>query len=117
MRFLIDAQLPKRLGFLLTSLGYDVIHTLDLPQKNATPDEEINRISLEESRIVVSKDRDFLDSILINQKPYKLLFVTTGNISNNQLIELFKNNIVQIVHLFETNYLLEINPNGIVIHY
>jgi predicted nuclease of predicted toxin-antitoxin system len=117
MKFLIDAQLPKRLAFLLKSLRYDVLHTLDLPHKNATSDEEINRISLEESRVVVSKDRDFLDSILINQKPYKLLFVSTGNINNNQLIELFKNNIVQIAHLFETSYLLEINTNGIVIHY
>ena len=30
MKFLVDAQLPKRLALLLNDLGYDVIHTLDL---------------------------------------------------------------------------------------
>ena len=70
MKFLIDAQLPKRLALLLTNLGYDVIHTLDLPNKNSTSDIEINRISVAEKWIVISKDRDFFDSILLYQEPF-----------------------------------------------
>ena len=31
MKYLIDAQLPKRLSFVLQSRGYDTIHTFDLP--------------------------------------------------------------------------------------
>lgn len=46
MKFLIDAQLPMRLVRLLQLVGYDTIHTLNLPQKNATPDTEINSISI-----------------------------------------------------------------------
>jgi hypothetical protein len=46
---------------------------LDLPQQNATTDSEINAISIEQERIVVTKDRDFLDSFLLRQQPYKLL--------------------------------------------
>lgn len=117
MKFLIDAQLPKRLALLLTNLGYDVIHTLDLPNKNATADVEINHISMTEKRIVISKDRDFFDSILLHQKPFKLLFVTTGNISNNQLIDLFTKNMVSICDLFEKYQLIEININDIIVHY
>ena len=66
MKFLIDAQLPMRLARLLQIAGYDTVHTLDLPQKNATPDTEINLISIDESRVVITKDRDFMDSFQPN---------------------------------------------------
>lgn len=56
MKFLIDAQLPRRLAFLLLQAGHDTLHTLDLPKKNSTPDEEINRVAAQEERIVVTKD-------------------------------------------------------------
>ncbi len=78
MKFLIDAQLPVRLSRFLQRAGYDTIHTRDLPQQNATSDTEVNTISIQESRIVITKDSDFFDSFLIRQEPYKLLLVTTG---------------------------------------
>ncbi len=84
MKFLIDAQLPIRLARLLQSLGYDTIHTLDLPQKNLTPDSEMNSISNSQNRVLITKDKYFIDSFIIRQQPYKLLFLTTGNISNNE---------------------------------
>jgi predicted nuclease of predicted toxin-antitoxin system len=34
MKFLVDAQLPRRLARLLTATGHDAIHTLDLPRGN-----------------------------------------------------------------------------------
>jgi predicted nuclease of predicted toxin-antitoxin system len=42
-------------------------------------------ISIQEERIVVTKDTDFFDSFLIRQQPYKLLLVSTGNITNAEL--------------------------------
>jgi predicted nuclease of predicted toxin-antitoxin system len=68
MKFLIDAQLPVRLSRFLQAAGYDAIHTRDLPQQNATPDTEVNTISLQESRIVITKDSDFFDSFLISRE-------------------------------------------------
>jgi predicted nuclease of predicted toxin-antitoxin system len=32
MKFLIDAQLPRRLAHQLSVAGYETTHTLDLPQ-------------------------------------------------------------------------------------
>ncbi|MEA5577589.1 DUF5615 family PIN-like protein [Anabaena sp. UHCC 0451] len=116
MKFLIDAQLPMRIANLLESLGYDVIHTKNLPLQNATPDSEINKLSILEQRIVITKDKDFLDSFLIKQEPYKLLLITTGNISNKQIEQLFLQNITQIVQLF-TNYdFLEMTRDSLIIH-
>ena len=59
-----------------------------MPKQNLTPDGEINEIVARENRIVVSKDSDFLDSYILDGKPEKLLIVFTGNINNNDLIEI-----------------------------
>ena len=79
MKWLIDAQLPRRLSVKLNSLGHDSIHTLDLPEGNESTDAEINCIAAEAGRIIVSKDRDFLDSHLVTGLPQQLLWVTVGN--------------------------------------
>ena len=116
MKFLVDAQLPLRLARVLQSAGCDTIHTKDLPRRNATPDSEINWLSIQESRIVITKDRDFIDSFMIQQQPYKLLILTTGNINNNQLIDLFMNNLPQLAELFQEHLLIEMNRDTIVVH-
>jgi predicted nuclease of predicted toxin-antitoxin system len=42
MKFLVDAQLPRRMTAWLTAAGCDAVHTLDLPDGNRTTDEQIN---------------------------------------------------------------------------
>ncbi|MEA5504370.1 DUF5615 family PIN-like protein [Halotia wernerae UHCC 0503] len=116
MKFLVDAQLPTRLVKFLQLAGYNTIHTRDLPLQNATTDVEINTISVQQERIVITKYSDFLDSFLINKQPYKLLLVTTGNITNAELLELFTKNLLQLSSLFEQHYLIEINRDNIIIH-
>ncbi|GLR16968.1 DUF5615 family PIN-like protein [Portibacter lacus] len=64
MKFIVDAHLPKKLSEFLINEGFDSIHTLDLPKKIATTDQEINEISIKESRIVISKDSDFYQRYL-----------------------------------------------------
>jgi predicted nuclease of predicted toxin-antitoxin system len=116
MKFLIDAQLPRRLANLFKEAGYEAIHTLDLPKRNATEDVEINQISIQEQYVVITKDRDFLNSFLTNEEPYKLLLVTTGNIKNNDLIALFQENLSELNQLLNEHDLIEINRNNIVVY-
>ena len=73
MKFIVDAQLPKRLARFIQEQGYDCLHTQDLPGGNATSDTDINELSLREQRVVVTKDADFVQSFLLQNKPYKLL--------------------------------------------
>ena len=56
MRFLVDAQLPKRFCAWLTEAGHEATHTLELPQRNRTTDTEILDVAEREQRIVVTKD-------------------------------------------------------------
>ena len=115
MKFLIDAQLPKRLSRLLQAAGYDAVHTRDLPLQNATPDEAINKLSVQEQRILISKDTDFYNSFLLRQQPYKLLQVTTGNITNQELEALFIANLPQLIELFQQHSLIELSRNEITV--
>ena len=89
MKFIVDAQLPRKLAVFLQEKGFDALHTLDLPNKNATTDQEINELSLKQKRIVISKDIDFYDRYMQKLEPHKLLYVSTGNISTKKLLQLF----------------------------
>ena len=116
MKFIVDAQLPVSLSFLLRHKGYDCIHTLELKDGNNTGDNKIIEISIKEDRIVLTKDTDFLESYLIKGKPAKLLLVRTGNISNTELTQLFNLLIEKIVNQLKENSLIELNRIGFIVH-
>jgi predicted nuclease of predicted toxin-antitoxin system len=116
MKFIVDAQLPRRLAKFLQDAGYDVFHTSDLLQQNATPDSSINTLSMQQERVVITKDSDFVDSFLTIQQPYKLLLVTTGNIRNSELEMLFAKNLDVLVALLLEHSYVELSHDTIVVH-
>jgi predicted nuclease of predicted toxin-antitoxin system len=116
MKFIVDAQLPTKLAILLREYGYDTLHTRDLPLQNKTPDAYISSLSIQEQRIVITKDADFVESFILRQLPYKLPLVSTGNIKNSELELLFRENIECIVGLFEEHQYLELGRGQIIIH-
>lgn len=116
MKFLVDAQLPRRLALRLRDSGHDVTHTLDLPAQNRTTDQQINEISVTEQRVVITKDADFVTSYLLAGRPYKLLLVSTGNITNAELEALFVPTIPAIVIAFDQYSYLELSRTALIIH-
>jgi predicted nuclease of predicted toxin-antitoxin system len=116
VKFIVDAQLPKSLSEFLNEKGFDSIHTLELLQLNNTSDSAIISIAIEQKRVVITKDKDFLESFLLNSKPEKLIIVRTGNITNQLLIKLFQDNIEYIVSLLLKSNLLEITTTEITEH-
>ena len=116
MKFLLDAQLPKRLSLFLNYKGHDALHTLDLTNQNRSKDSELNTLSLKEHRVVISKDMDFVESLLISDKPYKLLYINTGNINNKQLQTLLSENLEYIILSLEENRFVELTYENIIVH-
>lgn len=116
MKFLVDAQLPRLLAIRLKELGHSALHTLELASANRTPDNEIASTADQEQAVVITKDADFLDSHLISGCPSKLLLVSTGNISNRELLRLFEIHIVLIASSLEQSDFVELNQLGLVIH-
>jgi predicted nuclease of predicted toxin-antitoxin system len=116
VKFLVDAQLPRRLARELVDLGHDAIHTLDLPDKNATPDGEIMSVADREDRIVVTKDGDFRTRHLISGVPRKLLHVTTGNMTNDALLDTFRVHLAEIEAAFEESGHVELTEDAVISH-
>lgn len=115
MKFLVDAQLPLRLGRWLKERGHDALHTLELPLGNRTPDTGIVALAAHENRIVVTKDSDFVQSYLLTGHP-SLLFVSTGNIGNLELELLLQRNLPAIENAFRNHKFVEISQIALIIH-
>jgi len=116
MRFLVDAQLPRVLAVEVRLLGHEALHTSELPEANATPDEEIRRIARQDDMVVVSKDDDFVNSHILLGDPKKLLFIATGNISNPDLLTVLRRHLSEIVEAFSDSGFVELNRGSLVVH-
>ncbi len=116
MKFIVDAHLPKKLAEFLTKQGFDSVHTLDLPEGNASSDSYINQVASKENRIVITKDSDFVDSRLRKGEPRRLVLVSTGDRSNKDLLAIVTKSLDDIVKLFESHQFVEISKGHINIH-
>jgi predicted nuclease of predicted toxin-antitoxin system len=116
LKFLVDAQLPQKLSVFLNSRGFTAIHTLDLPDKNATTDQFIREKTYNENLILITKDDDFLRSFLIEKKPARLILVKTGNVSNKILMDIFDKGLETIILLMRYHLMIEITNEEIIAH-
>ncbi|HEY0171133.1 MAG TPA: DUF5615 family PIN-like protein [Pyrinomonadaceae bacterium] len=116
MKFLVDAQLPRRLARLLRGAGHESIHTLDLPLGNRTTDALINDFSAREHFVVITKDADFVNSFILYRRPYKLLLVSTGNIRNSDLESLLLSNLERLAEGFDSFDFIELNQRALIFH-
>ena len=116
MKFLVDAQLPRRLARQLADLGHDALHTLDLPGGNRTSDHDILKLAGQAERVVVTKDSDFVTTFLLRGEPKKLLLISTGNIPNEELETLVAANQQAIVTALAEYAFVELTRAGLLIH-
>ena len=113
MRFLVDAHLPRGLCATLQSAGHDAVHTSQLPAQNRTSDQIINELSLNEQRVVITKDSDFYHSHLLHGKPWKLLLLRTGNIRNRDLKGIFEQHLPAILTALDQNTIVELDQTSV----
>ena len=116
MKFLVDAQLPRRLVRRLREAGYEALHTLDLPLGNRTTDALIIELSIREQYVVVTKDSDFVNSFTLHRQPYKLLLVSTGNLRNSELEAVFLSNLEKIAEGFDSFDFIELGREAVFFH-
>lgn len=116
MKFIVDAQLPRRLARDLAAAGHEVVHTLELPEGNRTQDGDIAELAVRQGRVVVTKDSDFVISFLLRGVPPKLLLISTGNISNDALSRLIAANLTAVENALTQHDFVELGVSTITIH-
>ena len=115
MKILLDAQLPRSLVRPLQNLGFDTLHTSDLPEGNYSSDATISAIADRDGRVVFSKDSDFIRSHFLQDSPNQLLVIATGNISNQELSSLFLRVLPELEALFQSHRLIELSRTALII--
>lgn len=116
MNFLIDANLPRHLVKIFQDRGHDAVHTLDLPDGNLTSDTALLDYSDKNNCIITTKDSDFSTSFLLQNRPNKLLLISTGNIRNNELEKLLVANFDQLIIALTENRYIELTREHVIVH-
>src|SRR3972149_9142883 len=116
MNFLIDANLPRRLVRIFQERGHDAVHTLDLPESSATADAALLNYADENNCAVTTKDSDFSTSFWLQDRPDKLLLISTGNIRNAELESLLIANFEQLIAALTENRYIEMTREHIIVH-
>ena len=108
MKLLLDANIPWRLVKQLQLHVSDCIH-IDSTGLNApAKDSEIWAYAKANNFIIVTNDEDFLKLSFAKGFPPKVIFLRTGNQSNNYLLELLikhKNSIKEFSESIDTGVL------------
>lgn len=115
MRFLVDARLPKRFCDWLEQAGHDARHTIHLPNGNLTTDQALVDIADREGRVVITKDSDFVQSLLITGRPQRLLLISTGNVSNKELERLVRVALPDICQVLEQSRFVELGRAALMV--
>ena len=84
MKFIVDAQLPPGVCAGLAARGHDAVHVFDA-LTGQTPDREIVAFALQEGRILITKDDDFVEPLA--RQGLVVVWLRIGNTNTRVLIE------------------------------
>ena len=93
--------------------GHDAIHTLDLPDRNSSRDSLLNEVSVVEERVVVTKDTDFYYSHILQNRPWKLILVRTGNLGLKETKRIFENRLPEIENALKSCSFVGLNTQTV----
>jgi len=110
MTIWIDAQIsPEISSGINEKFSIECYHVRDLDLLRAT-DSEIFFRARDKSAIVMTKDIDFVNLLERNGPPPKIIWITIGNTSNDNLKKILNNTLNKAIELLEQGEnLVEIN--------
>jgi len=116
MRVLCDVHLPYRLVSLLRARGIDATHVNKILGGSKSTDSEIAAHVDAKDMVLITKDGDFRDSHLLRGTPTRVLRVTLGNLSNDELIALIEAHWEALTQIFGmTSFYAELSREGIIV--
>ena len=116
MRFLCDVHISYKIKSFLQQKGHQCTHVNEVLQGDKSTDHSIAIYCNQQDIILVTKDEDFADSYLLKHLPAKLLKISLGNISTNELIKLIDAALPLLENIKSNHYfMVEIHKNSIQI--
>ena len=116
MKILCDVHISYKLVKYLKNKAIEVQHLNAILDKWNTNDNDLCRYADENNYMIVSKDKDFRNSYFLQGKPKKLIKVNLGNITNDELIEIFDKNLSLFIDAFKKDRCyIELNKEHITV--
>lgn len=116
MKVLCDVHIARRVVAFYLTLGCEALHINDILSGSETKDAAIAQYADEHEMVVLTKDKDFLDTHLIKKTPRRLIKINLGNISNNTLLEILNFHHATFCEFFKKGGCVEVNTSYIVTH-
>ena len=114
MKVLCDVHISYKVDRFLNNNQIESDHVNDILDSWFTKDKDIAIYADDHDFIVFTKDADFRNSHFLSQTPKKLIKLSLGNISTNQLITILTDNLEKIRKICVNNqFIIEINSNQI----
>jgi predicted nuclease of predicted toxin-antitoxin system len=99
----LDAQLSPLLAKWITdTFQFTCVHVRDAGL-TGSEDKEIFFAARKQNAIVITKDSDFQDLLLIHKSPPKIIWLTCGNTSNEKLKEIFSKRLPEAMKILATD--------------
>jgi predicted nuclease of predicted toxin-antitoxin system len=115
MKFLCDVHISYKLVKHLRLLGFETFHINEILEKWLTSDSKICNFTDQNDLVVITKDSDFRNSHYIKKSPKKLIKINLGNISNEELIQIFSSNMEHFKSLNNNEmFIVEIDKTSIL---
>ena len=119
MKFLLDHNIDRRFIKRLRDFGFDALHASDLfPDR--TPDPVLRKRAELEGAIVVTRDKEFFDSWILNRKPKLLVLLRSYDQDQRKLIEAFATVLPALemrVNAGATELFFELTHDGVWIYH
>ena len=98
-RVWVDAQLPPAMaGWLAQDHGVEAVHVVALGLAGAS-DSEIFERARADAVVVMTKDQDFVQLLERHGPPPRVIWITTGNVRNRDLRDVFRRHWPRIAEL------------------
>jgi predicted nuclease of predicted toxin-antitoxin system len=105
-RLLIDENLPFSLG---NRINRDFIHASQIADQAS--DSLLWQHARDNDWIVLTRDTDFFDRLLIHGAPLKVIWIRLGNLRKHDLLEIIHRRWLTIEERIESYDLVEVYPD------
>ena len=100
MKLLFDQNISFRAAKKLQSYFYDCLHVSDCKLNNSE-DSDIWEYAKNNNFAIVTFDADFYDICIINGHPPKIIWIRSGNLKTNEIVQLMVDNQKTITGFLE----------------
>jgi predicted nuclease of predicted toxin-antitoxin system len=115
VKFVVDANLPRRLAKWLECNGHEPIYAGDLRSGADTRDSEIIAFENNEKRIVITRDSDFVRPFQTRRGPPGLVLIGIGNCTNAELLEHLERFKSQLFSVIELGKIVEVRREMLLV--